>query len=176
MKKTILLGFLVLFSALTFAQTKKPAGKPATGTTTTSEIKPLTDDEAIKRCIMKEAATYYKRDFNAWSSAWWQEDYIYWTSVEKDGNFFQKGWTELSGYIGDYIKMNAKPVKMKLTRENWAIKMYEDKAMVIFDLSKVDAVGNSESSKETRFLEKRGTDWKLTYSSSIPVVPYAPKQ
>ncbi|MEY4905456.1 MAG: hypothetical protein RLZZ292_3271, partial [Bacteroidota bacterium] len=61
-------------------------------------------------------------------------------------------------------------------RENWAIKMYEDKAMVIFDLSKVDAVGNSESSKETRFLEKRGTDWKLTYSSSIPVVPYAPKQ
>jgi hypothetical protein len=54
--------------------------------------------------------------------------------------------------------------------------MYEDKAMVIFDLSKVDAVGNSESSKETRFLEKRGTDWKLTYSSSIPVVPYAPKQ
>ena len=164
MKKILFLFAILLATTSVFAQKKPAKSVPAQAA---AEAKPLTDDEAIKKVIGKEAAMFAKKDFNGWASTWWQEDYVYYALVEKESNKFQKGWADLSSYIQDYITQNPKPVKIKITRDAWNVKMYEDKAMVTFDQIKTEGV-NSLTTKETRFLEKRSGEWKLTYMCGIP--------
>ncbi len=166
MKKVLLLLVVLLVSTATFAQKKPAKSVPQQAA---ADAKPLTDDEAIKKIIGKEAAMFYKKDFNGWASTWWQDDYVYWACVEKEGNKFQKGWTDLSSYIQDYLTQNPKPLKVKMTRENWNVKLYDDKAMVTFDQTKVEG-SNSMSTKESRFLEKRNGEWKMTFMVGIPTI------
>ncbi len=131
----------------------------------------VTDETKIIKIIENETETFYNKDFKAWSAHFIQDERVFWVCVEPDYLLRANGWTDLSKFVGDWMKENPKPIDYKKANfkiNDLKVSIRENMALVKFNYtneSKDVAVNNSI---ENRVLILEKQKWKIISMSSYP--------
>jgi hypothetical protein len=132
---------------------------------------PEVSKNEIIKVIENETKTFYKKDFNAWSSNFVQDERIFWVCAEPEMLLRANGWADLSKFIGDWMKENPKPIdyeKALFKINDLKITVQNNMAFVKFNYlnqNKDVAVNNS---MENRVLIFDNQKWKIISITSYP--------
>lgn len=145
-----------------FTSPKSGQWQLVSGQHSIAPIGTLADQEAaIKKVIEGQTVAAYARDGKAYMSYWANAPYV--SRVSSDavsavsklvGDEFRKAITESGA-------KSTEPVKDKVTRENYVIRVNGNSAFVIFDQHNERPDGTVRHSVEERYLERINTEWKL---------------
>ncbi|MBD0254412.1 MAG: nuclear transport factor 2 family protein [Cytophagales bacterium] len=156
----IIIGLLLLAAGLFTAYTSKKGSSPATN---------YEEERArVLRVIETESQAFWDKDYDKWAACWVQEPYVRTMGWWKDGGVTViKGWEERGPRTKRHMEQFPEPNPQHVRRENINIRILGEAAWVTFDQYGKD---NGEPlmdmpglSRETRFLEKHGGQWKIVY-------------
>jgi hypothetical protein len=136
------------------------------------------EKEAIIAVVNAESNAYIARDLETLSSYMVRDSLNIQIMANKWNYAYTKGWERLNeGYVKDFADEEkwGDIKNLKLERENFNIKIYPKSAWAVFNTVYSwdrDSVNTKWKVLETRFLEKVGEEWKITYVSNVAISSY----
>ncbi len=136
------------------------------------------EKEAIIAVINAESNAYLARDLETISSYMVQDSLNIQVMATKWNYFYTVGWEKLyEGYLRDFAdeKKWEGMKNLKLERENFNIKVYQESAWAVFNTVyswDTDSASTKWKVLEIRFLEKSDGEWKITYVSNVGISTY----
>src|ERR1700754_1103274 len=79
-------------------------------------------DEAIKKAIASETDALFKHDFNAWQSAWLQDDKTSTYEINMFQNRTRVGWSNIGPAAAKYVKENPSPDTVDVKTDSFNIR------------------------------------------------------
>ncbi|GAB3639601.1 Cif family virulence factor [Spirosoma arcticum] len=141
-------SFLVLI--LTFASV-----------TVTTFAQSSADETAIKKVIEAQTTAGYARDEKAYLSHLANTPYISRVGIYPGNEVTKLVGDDFRKAITETIAKPGEPIKDKVTRENWLIRVNGNSAFVVFDQHNARPDGTTRHSVEERYLERMNNEWKL---------------
>jgi hypothetical protein len=157
MKKSI--AFVIIMSVFALSSCQK------------KQETPKVSNKEIVKIIENETETFYKKDFEAWSSNFVKDERVFWVCVEPAYLLRANGWADLSKFVGDWMKENPKPIDYKAANfriNDLKITIHQNMAIAKFNYlndNKDVAVNNS---MENRILIFENQKWKIISMTSYP--------
>ncbi len=137
-----------------------------------SEKKTEKEKEAIIQVITESTNAYRARDFNRISATFVQDESTIKTGAAKGGFMYRAGWEDIGSNYKQVFTNSPDPIKRKLDKTNFKIKVYKESAWAIHDEIQVLDDGTKAKQIITHFLEKHKGKWKIVYMSQIFVSSY----
>jgi hypothetical protein len=147
------------------------------------EINPEVEKQEIIDLINAETQAYMDYDFEKVISYYVHDSLNFRLTTGADDHIFLEGWNEVEDFFREELIENdpQRPpdTHVKVTKENYRIKVYEESAFVICDetwtYTTPDAV-TQINSRQVRFLEKVDGEWKIAFLSFIGTSGYEEEQ
>lgn len=127
-----------------------------------------TENAALMGVIACETDMFLRRDFDGWAACWVQDDRTREVCVSSSfGATVLEGWERLSDYMRNVMASGAVCDISETERFNVSITVSGDIAHVVFDGTSKNSSGQTESTFETRILERSGGKWRILYASFV---------
>lgn len=126
------------------------------------------DEAAVKKAIETSTDYVYAANYDAYKKTWVNAPYITRVSVDAAGQVSRMNAEEYNTLLEDYRKNFKTPNGIKITRNNFAIRINGTSAFVVFNQHNDNTDGTQRDSIEERYLEKINGDWKIVNVTVIP--------
>lgn len=134
-------------------------------------IDPKEEGKAIKSVIEGEIKASFYGDYESWTDFFAHKPYTIYHFIDKGICNCWEGWENISAAAGTFIRPERTSGKMYEGYYDYAVKIYEEAALVTFK-TKTTVIRRGDEfdlvliGSEVRFLEKQDGEWKITYLGS----------
>lgn len=130
------------------------------------------EKEAIRTVIEAEIKASFYGDYESWTNYFAHEPYTFWFLDDQGEYDYLEGWEEISAAAKDLIKPERTAGRIFEGCYDYNIRVLEEAALATFRtkttiIQKEDEYDYPLIGSETRFLEKKNDEWKITYSGTI---------
>ncbi len=156
MKTKLFTLILLLGSVVAFAQNS-----------TAQQAASAEDEAAIKKVVEAGTTAAYAKDIPAYKNQWANAPYISRINAGTEGKVTKIVGEEFQKAYEDWEK-NGKPIDIKVSRDNWLIRVNGNSAFVVFDQHNQNPDGTTRESVEERYMERINNKWKIVSMTILP--------
>ena len=129
-------------------------------------------EEAIKKTIADENASFVKRDAEAWKSTWLQDDKVSRTVTNFFGSTVHHGWKDVSEDPLRFLSQNPGPDSVTVSTDSFSIRREGNMAVVDYkQLLKFPSLPpfDKSATREQRVLIKKNGKWLIAAATSTDI-------
>lgn len=122
----------------------------------------------VMNVIARETDMFVQQNFDGWAACWVQDERAREICISSHyGSTVLEGWKELRAYMQSVIESGDVCDISQVERSNINITVSGDIAHVVFEQTSKQTDGRSETTFETRVLERASNQWRILYASFV---------
>ena len=133
------------------------------------------ETKAIKAVIINETEAFDNQQYDSVIATMAQDSLFVRMTSGKNGYTEVVGWDHMTNWYKEFAVADLSDYSVERERLNWKIKVYPCSAWVVYDqITRYTYQGSKDyrKTKEIRFLEKKGGEWKIIYLHVIYLSSY----
>lgn len=135
--------------------------------TTAQQAASAKDEASIKKVVEAGTTAAYAKDIPAYKNQWANAPYISRINAGTEGKVTKIVGEKFQKAYEDWEK-NGKPIDIKVSRDNWLIRVNGNAAFVVFDQHNQNPDGTTRESVEERYMERINNEWKIVSMTVLP--------